>query len=79
MTQGRISKVVKSFGSQWGRIRPTESSRDVFFNLASLKDPEGFQALKDGQYVEFDEEEDRSNGTHAINVVLIAKAPVSGD
>jgi cold shock CspA family protein len=34
--------------------------------------PEGadFADLRDGQVVEFDEEPDRANGTHAIRIIL---------
>ena len=69
MNRGSIAKMVRSFGSEWGRIRPRDGAREIFFNVASLKDPEAFDSLKVGDYVNFDEENDRANGTRAINVV----------
>lgn len=70
MTCGKIIKLVRSFGSRWGRIQPIGGSRDVFFNQASLPDGSDFAALREGQVVEFDEEPDRANGTHAVRIVL---------
>ena len=68
MNRGSIVKVVRSFGSEWGRIRPRDGAREIFFNVASLTDPESFAALRVGDYVNFDEENDRANGTRATNV-----------
>jgi cold shock CspA family protein len=70
MTQGSITKLVSSFGSSWGRIRPQGDSREIFFNAASLAEPEAFSALELGQDVEFDERADQINGAHAEHVVL---------
>lgn len=68
MTKGTITKLVRTHGSSWGRIRPEGSSRDVFFNLASLSQPADFLELEEGQNVEFEEEHDRVNGTHALRM-----------
>lgn len=80
MTPGVIVKLVRSYGSRWGRIQPIGSSREVFFNRASLADGGDFESLRDGQVVEFDEEPDRANGTHAVRIVcgdlpVAAKTP----
>lgn len=69
MTHGVIVKLVRSYGSRWGRIQPMGTSRDVFFNQASLPEGADFAALRDGQVVEFEEEPDRANGTHAVRIV----------
>jgi cold shock CspA family protein len=70
MTNGVIVKLVRSYGSRWGRIQPIGSAREVFFNQASLPEGADFADLRDGQVVEFDEEPDRANGTHAIRIIL---------
>jgi cold shock CspA family protein len=70
MTYGRIIKLVRTYGSRWGRIRPNATERDVFFNQASLPDGADFAALREGQVVEFEEEPDRANGTHAVRITL---------
>ncbi len=78
MTQGVIVKLVRSYGSSWGRIQPIGAQRDVFFNRASLPEDTDFDALREGQIVQFDEEPDRANGTHAVRVILgdLPKMPV---
>ena len=68
MTLGKVSKLVKSYDSTWGRIRPTGESREIFFNPATLVEPEQFPGILVDQDVEFDEELDRANGTHAVRV-----------
>ena len=70
MTQGTIVKLVRSYGSSWGRIQPRGSTREIFFNRASLPSDTDFAALTEGQDVDFDEEPDRGNGTHAIRIIL---------
>jgi hypothetical protein len=74
MSRGSIAKLVRSYGSEWGRIRARDGAREVFFNLASMSDPDAFHALKVGEYVDFDEANDRANGTRAVNVVLSGRA-----
>ena len=69
MTNGIIVKLVRSYGSRWGRVQPIGTSREVFFNQASLPEGADFDALRDGQVVEFNEEPDRANGTHAVGIV----------
>lgn len=78
MTKGSITKLVGTFGSQWGRIRPVDSTRDIFFNTASLDESVVFATLGVGQDVAFDELPDHVNGSHAENVVLEpAASPVN--
>jgi cold shock CspA family protein len=71
MTNGIIVKLVRSYGSRWGRIQPIGTSREVFFNQASLPEGADFDGLRDGQVVQFDEEPDRANGTHAVRIVCV--------
>jgi cold shock CspA family protein len=68
MTKGVISKLVSSFGSTWGRIKPAGEVRELFFNAGTLVDYSQYNDLVLGQEVEFDEEPDRANGSHAIHV-----------
>ena len=77
MTRGRVSKLVKSYGSTWGRIRPAGETREIFFNPATLVEPEQFPGILVGQDVEFDEELDRANGTHAVRVRKAASAVIA--
>ena len=70
MTHGKIIKLVRSYGSRWGRIQPFGAQREIFFNQASLPEGTDFGSLRDGQVVEFDEEPDRANGTHAVRISL---------
>lgn len=70
MTHGKIIKLVRSYGSRWGRIQPLGTRREIFFNQASLCEGADFASLRDGQVVEFDEEPDRANGTHAVRIIL---------
>ena len=69
MMHGVIIKLVRSYGSRWGRIQPVGTSREVFFNLASLPNGADFDELRHGQVVEFDEESDRATGSHAVRMV----------
>jgi cold shock CspA family protein len=68
MVRGSITKLVTSYGSSWGRIKPESEAREVFFNPRSLIDPTEYDGLILGEEVEFEEEPDRANGTHAIRV-----------
>ncbi len=70
MTTGTIVKLVRSYGSRWGRIQPTGTAREIFFNQASLPEDTDFAGLREGQIVQFDEERDRANGTHAFHILL---------
>ena len=72
MRRGIVSKIVNSFGASWGRIRPEGESREVFFNASTLLNASEFPTIAVGQPVEFDEEPDRANGSHAVRVSLIA-------
>jgi cold shock CspA family protein len=68
MINGTVSKLVMSFGSNWGRIRPRGELREIFFNSSSLMHPAEFAGLVEGQLVDFEEENDRTNGTHAVKI-----------
>jgi cold shock CspA family protein len=80
MTRGVVMKVVRSFGSEWGRVRVAKTGQDCFFNRSSLKRPGDFEALALGQEVSFVEEPDRVNGTHAtrMTIVIVAAAKARG-
>jgi cold shock CspA family protein len=75
MSAGRISKIVTSFGSKWGRVRAYGHSQELFFNPQSLGRPEEFDDLREGQEVEFDQEPDRANGSRAVRLV---RSPYAG-
>lgn len=70
---GKISKLANLHGSSWGRIRPEGTTRDIFFNLASLHEDGDYSMLVLDQEVEFEEEPDRTNGTHAVRVRAVAQ------
>ena len=74
MTAGMITKLVRSYGSTWGRIKPHDETREVFFNAETLVDSSAYPDLMLGQDVNFDEEPDRANGTHAVHVKISAFA-----
>jgi cold shock CspA family protein len=76
MTRGSVTKLISSYGSIWGRIKPDGQAREVFFNPGTLIDPAEYDELILGKEVEFDEEPDRANGTHAIRVrIRLAETP----
>jgi cold shock CspA family protein len=77
MTKGSVTKLVKTFGSTWGRIQPDGDSREIFFNVASLVEPADFPSMTVGQDVEFDEQPDQVNGAHAERVVLTSSSGAS--
>jgi cold shock CspA family protein len=70
MTRGHVTKLVRSFGSSWGRIQPEGETRDIFFNTASLRESAGFLTLSLGQEVDFCEVRDLANGSRAQDVQL---------
>ena len=74
MFRGSITKLVTTFGSNWGRIRRDDGPGEIFFNAASLEDPSKFSELEVGHTVEFDEQPDYVNGSHAEHVVDISMA-----
>lgn len=74
MIAGKITRLVTSYGSTWGRIKPDGEAREVFFNPETLADPSQYAGMLLGQDVEFDEEPDRANGTHAVRVRIKAPA-----
>jgi cold shock CspA family protein len=68
MTSGVIMKVVRSYGSEWGRFG---QGHECFFNRSSLVRPNEFDDLALGQEVKFVEEADRVNGTRAVRMSII--------
>ncbi len=72
MTRGSVTKLVKTFGSSWGRTQPLGETRQVFFNAASLHEGLDFESLNVGQSVDFDECLDQVNGSHAEQMTLTA-------
>ena len=76
LTQGAITKLVTSYGSRWGRIRPEGESREIFFNVKALDGGSDFLALLVGEIVEFEEQVDFVNGSHAEHVVSVIKPAV---
>jgi cold shock CspA family protein len=78
MSQGTVSKVVRSFGASWGRIRPDGEPREVFFNASTFVDASDYEQLAVGQRVEYDEEPDRANGSRAIRVRFLSAEARSG-
>jgi cold shock CspA family protein len=71
MSRGSVSKLVTSFGSRWGRIRPEGESREIFFNVTGLDTRTDFLSLNLGQAVEFEELIDHVNGSHAEHVTPV--------
>ncbi len=72
--RGQITKVVTSYGSAWGRVRPDNQPRDVFFSAECFEDGSDFGTLAIGQELEFEEEPDRANGMRAIHIKVINTA-----
>lgn len=76
MLTGTVTKLVKSFGSTWGRVRPARrtadrGSRHVFFNVASLIDASDFARLSEGSAVQFNVRRDRANGVSALRMRIL--------
>ena len=71
--KGSITRLVTSYGTRWGRVRPSGKTREIFFNSSALPDSVDFLSLRLGQAVEFRERKDQVNGTHAEQLVLAPK------
>jgi cold shock CspA family protein len=71
MTTGVVTKLVTSFGSEWGRIRVARTGADCFFNRKSMLRAADFASLALGQEVKFNEEPDRVNGSRAERMTLV--------
>ncbi len=74
MIRGTVTKLVSTFGSQWGRIRVDGVERELFFNTQSLEEPSDFARLQIGQAVEFEAHADQVNGGHAENLTIVSDA-----
>ena len=72
MTSGVVTKIVRSFGSEWGRVRTASTGVDCFFNRTSMVHPNDFEALQLGQEVTFDSEPDKVNGSRAEHLALVS-------
>ena len=75
MVSGSIVKIVDTYGSQWGHVRPAREPRQLFFNVDSLVKGVDFTTLAVGDSVEFDQEPDRANGLRAIHMRRLEGAP----
>ena len=76
MVSGSIVKIVDTYGSQWGHVRPAREPRQLFFNVDSLVEGVDFTTLAVGDSVEFDQEPDRANGLRAIHMRRLESASV---
>jgi hypothetical protein len=74
LVAGTISRLVNSYGSKWGHVRPDREPRQVFFNADSLVEGVDFAALAVGDAVEFEQETDRANGMRAFKLRVTAGA-----
>ena len=77
MTRGVVTKVVRSYGSEWGKVRADGTTYESFFNRTSLAEPGTFALIEAGQTVEFVEEPDRANGTRAVSLTIVSPAPAT--
>jgi cold shock CspA family protein len=75
MTRGSVTKLVTSFGSRWGHVRPDGDSREIFFNAAALDKAVDFMSLSLGEPVDFEEHTDHVNGSHAEHVAPVSVPP----
>ncbi|HEY7466706.1 MAG TPA: hypothetical protein VIB47_08430 [Dehalococcoidia bacterium] len=71
MTRGVISRLSDMFGTKWGRIGVVGTTRECFFNRASLLTTEDFDDLAYGSEVEFDEQPDRTHGSRAVRLTIV--------
>lgn len=72
MTSGVVTKIVRSFGSEWGRVRTAQTGIDCFFNRASMLHPADFETLSLGQEVTFDSKPDMVNGSRAERLTVLS-------
>jgi cold shock CspA family protein len=77
MSRGEITKVVRSFGSTWGRVRHAGAEHESFFNLESMLNRADFPNLRVGQEVDFDEAADQRIGTRALRIRPVWVEPYS--
>jgi cold shock CspA family protein len=66
--EGTVTRFVTSYGANWGLITANGTSRKTFFNKRSFIDRDDIATIRIGEMVQFEEETDPVNGTHAINV-----------
>jgi cold shock CspA family protein len=75
VTQGTVTKLVRTHGSRWGRVRSLPGSVDSFFNEASMTRPAEFDDLAEGDAVAYVQEVDRVNGFRARQLVATEAQP----
>jgi len=73
-TDGIVTKLVRTHGSRWGRVRSLTGATDAFFNEASMSHAEQFDLLAEGDAVQYEEEADRVNGARAARLVAAGQA-----
>jgi cold shock protein len=70
MARGPLVRIIRDRG--FGFVR-TEDGREIFFHYATLG-PGEFDALQEGQQIEFDIEDDpRGRGQRASNVRILGR------
>jgi hypothetical protein len=74
MTNGTVTKLVRTHGSRWGQVRSIAGAYS-FFNDGSFARPEDFDLLAEGDLVTYLEEVDRVNGFRATQLVIIEALP----
>lgn len=71
MTKGTIKKLVPDRG--FGFIRPEGQEADLFFHATAVQGT-SFEALREGQPVEFDVERDPRRGAdRAVNIRVVER------
>jgi len=69
MSKGTIKKLVMERG--FGFIKPDGGGSDIFFHCTSLPVKSDFDALTEGQRVEYDEAEGKGGRSKAENVKVL--------
>ena len=73
MSTGTVTKIVRSYGSSWGRIA-VEGGQLTFFNESSFADPDEFERLQEGAAVSFTLADDPVNGSRAVAIEVLPAA-----
>lgn len=75
LLRGTVTRRVTSYGANWGIVTAHGTSRKTFFNKHSYADQAYAEGLPAGSEVEFEEETDPVNGTHAVNLRPVSEGP----
>ena len=78
MKRGVVVRLSHMFGTKWGSIDVAGENRECFFNRGSLLSAEDFDQLNRGSKVEFEEKPDRTHGTRASSLVVMAPLEPAG-